>query len=244
VLHWDGRSWTVLRSFAREMADAAVISPTDVWVFGQPFFPGPGLGAWHFNGRTWTRVASGHDLQGGSALSANDVWAFAGTDVAHWDGTTWSRTSAASLLPAKQQLNAPMLTGILALSRHDVYAIANGFRQDEGGPTVLLHWDGHQWSKVAEGDFGFGVNPLQQMSSDGHGGLWIPMPATGGQKSYLLHYSGGHLTAAALPGGPFRISVDTVALIPGTTGMLAGGVTHAFANPGANLTAVLLQSGR
>ena len=134
-----------------------------------------------------------------------------------------------------------MLTGILALSSHNVYAIANGFRQDEGGPMALLHWDGHQWSRVAGGNYGFGSQPLQQMSSDGHGGLWIPMPGTGGQKSYLLHYSAGHLTTAALPGGPNRITVGTVALIPGTSGVLAGGTTHAFANPGANVTAVLLQ---
>jgi len=140
-----------------------------------------------------------------------------------------------------------MLTGILALSRHNVYAIANGFREDEGGPTVLLHWDGSRWSKVAGGDFGFGGNPLQQMSSDGHGGLWIPMPGGGGQKSYLVHYSpsssGGQLTAAALPGGPRRINVLSVALIPGTTSMLAAGFTHASADPSKNLTAVLLQYG-
>ncbi len=243
VLRWNGRAWTVQRSFGQEIAGAAVISPVDIWVFGQPFFPGPGLGAWHYNGRTWSRVASGHGLEGGSALSANNVWAFEGSDIARWNGSRWSRTSVAPLLPAKQQLNDPMLTGILALSSHDVYAIANGFAQDEGGPTVLLHWDGRHWSKVAEGSFGFGGQPVQQMSPDGHGGLWLPMPGTGGEKSLLLHYSGRRLTAATLPGGPFRITVDTVALIPGTGSALAGGTTHAYANPGANVTAVLLQYG-
>ena len=243
VLRWDGHTWTVKRTFTREIGGAAVVSADDIWVFGQPFFPGPGLGAWHYNGRTWTRVASGHGLEGGSALSANNIWAFDGTGVAHWNGSTWSRTSVASLLPAKQLLNDPMLTGILALSSHNVYAIANGDLQDEGGPIVVLHWDGYQWSKVAGGNYGFGSQPLQQLSSDGHGGLWLPMPGSGGQKSYLLHYSAGHLTAAALPGGPYRITVDTVALVPGTFGVLAGGTTHAYANPGVNVTAVLLQYG-
>jgi hypothetical protein len=72
-----------------------------VWVFGQPYFPGAGLGAWHYNGHTWSRVASGHGLQGGSALGADDIWAFDGADVAHWNGSIWSRTSVAHLLPAK-----------------------------------------------------------------------------------------------------------------------------------------------
>ena len=89
----------------------------------------------------------------------------------------------AHLLPAKQVLNNPMLTGIVAVSKNSVYAIGNGDRQDEGGPLVLLHWDGHQWSKVAQGNYGFGVQPLEQASSDGHGGLWLPMPGFAGQPS-------------------------------------------------------------
>ena len=67
------------------------------------------------------------------------------------------------------------------------------------------------------------------------------MPGVGGQKSHLLHYGAGHLTQAVLPGGPNLITVGTVAVIPGTYRALAGGETHAYANPGANVTAVLLQ---
>ena len=243
ALRWNGRTWTVQRSFAKQIGGATVISRSDVWVFGQPYVPGAGLGAWHYNGRTWSRVASGHGLEGGSALSWNNIWAFDGSDIAHWNGATWSRTSVSYLLPAKQELNDPMITGIFAQSGHSVYAIANGGLQDEGGPIVILHWDGYQWYKVAEGNYGFGDGPLQQASSDGHGGLWIPMPGAGGQKSYLLHYSAGHLTSVALPDGPYRTTIGTVALVPGSYGLLAGGTTHAYANPGANITAVLLQYG-
>jgi hypothetical protein len=189
-------------------------------------------------------VASGHGLQGGSALSPGNIWAFDGSDIAHWNGSTWSRTSVAYLLPPKQELNGPMLTGIYAQSKDSVYAIANGGRQDDGGPTVILHWNGHRWYKVAEGNFGFGTQPLQQISTDGHGGLWLPMPGVDGQRSYLLHYTPGHpLSEASLPGGPERISVETVAPIPGTSDLLAGGDTHAYANLGTNVVAVLLQYG-
>ena len=243
ALRWNGRSWTVQRTFPGQIGGGVVISPRDVWVFGQPFFPSAGFGAWHYNGHIWTHVASGHGLEGGSALSASDVWAFDGTDVAHWNGSTWSRTSVAHLLPAKQQLNNPEVTGIFAESGHSVYAIANGDREDEGGPIVVLHWDGYQWFKVAAGDYGFGTQPIQQISSDGHGGLWLPMPGAGGQKSYLLHYSAGHLTPVAVPGGPSRTDIYSVTLIPGTSGALAGGDTHAFDSPGTNVTAVLLQYG-
>ena len=248
ALRWDGRTWTVERSFSRQIGGAVVISPGDVWVFGQPYFPGAGLGAWHYNGRTWAQPASGRGLQGGSALSASDIWAVDGADVAHWNGSAWSRTSVAHLLPVKQQLNNPVLTGIFAVSRNSVYAIGNGDLQDEGGPMVLLHWDGHRWSKVAQGNYGFGVQPLAQASSDGHGGLWIPMPGVDGQKSYLLHYSaspsGGHLTQATLPDGASLLSVEAVALIPGTTSLLGGGDTHAADHPGTDVVAVILEYGR
>jgi hypothetical protein len=239
ALRWNGQHWTVMRSFSRAIGSVVVLSSADVWVFGQPDVPGADLGAWHYNGRAWTQVASGHGLEGGSGRSGSDIWAFDGADVAHWNGSTWSRTSLASLLPAKQELNDPVLSGIYEQSRHSVYAIANGQLQDEGGPLVILHWNGSVWSKVAGGNFGFGT--LQQFSPDGHGGLWLPMPGFGGQKSYLLHYSDGHLTQAVLPGGPSKITLDTVALIPGTSDVLAGGDTHGSADPGTDVVGVILQ---
>jgi hypothetical protein len=241
ALRWNGHHWTVLGSFSRSIGGGVVLSPSDVWVFGTPDVPGADLGAWHYNGRTWTKVASGGKLEGGSGLSASDIWAFDGADVAHWNGSTWTKTSVATLLPARQQLNDPAVTGIYEQSKHSVYAIANGRLQDEGGPLAILHWNGSTWSKVAAGNFGFGE--LQQVSPDGNGGLWLPMPGAGGQKSYVLHYSHGHLTQAALPGGPTKITVDAVALIPGTTELLGGGNTHASSDEGTDVVGVVLQYG-
>ena len=245
ALRWNGTTWTVERSFSRVIGGAAVLGASDVWVFGEPDIPGQGLGAWHYNGRGWSQPASGHGLEGGSGLSAGDIWAFGGADVAHWNGSAWSRTSLAFLLPARQQLNDPMITGIYAQSRDSVYAIGNGDLQDEGGPLVILHWNGSAWSRVAQGNYGYGTFPLQQVSPDGHGGLWIPMPGYAGLglRGYMLHYSAGHLTVAGLPFGPYRISVDAVALIPGTTDVLGGGATHAAANAESNVTAVILKYG-
>src|SRR5580658_7925122 len=239
ALRWNGQEWTAVRSFSRSIGGAVVLSSSDVWVFGTDQVPGANLGAWHYNGRTWTKVASGHGLEGGSGRSASDIWAFEGADVAHWNGSAWSRTSVASLLPAKQMLNDPALRGIYEQSRHSVYAIANGQDQDDGGPLALLHWNGSAWAKVAGGNYGVGT--LQQFSSDGHGGLWLPMPGYATQKSYVLHYAGGHLSAAPLPGGPNKITVDAVALIPGTSQVLAVGDTHDALNPGAGVVGVILQ---
>jgi hypothetical protein len=241
ALRWNGSSWSAERSFAGQIGGAVVISASDVWVFGEHIFPGSGLGTWHYNGHAWAKVGSGHGLEGASALSARSIWAFDGAKVAHWNGHTWTRTSVAGLLPAKQELNDPAVVGIDAQSKDSVYAIGSGNLEDEGGPTVILHYNGHSWAKVAEGSFGVGTSPLQQVASDGHGGLWIPMPATGGERSYLVHYAAGRLTAAALPTGPRKINVESIASIPGTAQLLAGGFTHASDNPGADVVAVLLQ---
>jgi hypothetical protein len=243
ALRWNGSRWSVMRSFGNEIGGAVVLSRSDVWVFGEPVFPGEGLGSWHYNGHAWSKASSGHGLEGGSGLSARDVWAFAGTKVAHWNGSTWARTSVANLLPAKQALNDPAVVGIVAESPGSVYAIGSGNREDEGGPTVILHYNGHVWRKVAGGSFGIGTFPLQQATSDGHGGLWIPMPGFDTQKSFMVHYRDGKLTKAALPGGAARIDVVSVARIPGTAQVLGGGFTHTAGQPSQGIVSVILQYG-
>jgi hypothetical protein len=92
---------------------------------------------------------------------------------------------------------------------------------------------------VAGRNLGFGV--LQQVSSDGRGGLWLPMPGVVGGKSYVLHYTGGHLTQTVLPTSPTKINIDTLALIPGTRDVLAAGDTHNASNPGTGVVGVIAQ---
>jgi hypothetical protein len=241
ALYWNGTKWTVMRSFNRDIGGAVVLAANDVWVFGMPYIPGAYLGAWHYNGHTWSQVSGGSDLEGGSGLSANDIWAFDGADVAHWNGSSWTRTSVAGLLPARTQLNGPAVTGIYEQSPDSVYAVGNGNDEDDGGPLVLLHYNGQTWTKVAAGNYGLGTQPLQQLTSDGHGGLWIPMPGTDGQQSYLLHYNGSTLAPVTLPVPSSKINIDSVALIPGTGDVLAGGYTHSANNDGGNVVSVILE---
>jgi hypothetical protein len=238
VLHWNGVKWSVVKTFADEIGDAAVLAANDIWVFGEAAFPmQPALGVWHYNGHSWTQVSK--NLQGGSALSATDVWGFSGVNVEHWTRGKWVATSVKKLLPPTipGPLNDPQVTGILAYSDSNVYALGNGVAEDEGGPIVVLHYNGRTWAKMAEGEYGFGPSP--QISTDGTGGLWLPMqgPVTG--LSYLLHYAAGKLTPAALPVGARGITIDSVARIPGTTEQLAGGSTHGTA--GTNVVGVVLQ---
>jgi hypothetical protein len=243
VLRWTGSKFAVVRAFGGPIWGASVLGPKDVWVYGLApagfAFDAPDIGVWHYDGRTWTRV--GKNISGGSALNDHDVWGFTTTSVEHWSGHTWAATSVQSLLPPKAPKplrSNPQVVGVLALSDNNVYAIGNGTYQAFGGPVVVLHFNGRTWSKLATGQVGLGFGPdWQQSSSDGSGGLWLPM-ATGEAGTFLVHYAGGTLTRAAV--NPSTLTVFSVSRIPGTTQMLAGGFTHA--PDGTNMVAVLLQS--
>ena len=224
VLRYNGHAWSVSATFKYPIGGADVLAPNDIWVFGWNGLAQQ-LGAWHYNGRTWTRVAE--NVDGGSALSASNVWGFSGTTIDHYNGRTWTRTSVAGLLPPKQRLTYPRVTGIYAQSADSVYAVGNGENNvlNAGGPLVVLHFNGHVWSKVAEGEFGYGTEPSQQIAPDGRGGFWLPMPGTVGAKSYLVHYSAGTLAPARLPASSAVMSIEAVASIPGGGQALAGGFT-------------------
>jgi hypothetical protein len=240
IIRWNGHAWSAVKSFGAGISGVSVLTASDVWVFGNAASPGiPALGVWHYNGHTWSHVSK--TLQGGSALAWNNVWAYNGTSVDHWNGAKWASTSVKNLLPAalKTHLNDPAVTGILALSAADVYAVGNGNLEDEGGPTVVLHYNGHKWAKVASGQFGLGAG--QQLSTDGSGGLWLPMPGVEAGASYLVHYAAGKLTKAALPIAAAKIDISSVARIPGTPDQLAGGFSHAAGNRAGNVVAVVLE---
>jgi len=239
VLRWTGSKFAVVKTFGGPISAASVLGPKDVWVYGLPAGSGvPAIGVWHYNGHTWSRI--GTNISGGSALNDHDVWGFTATSVQHWNGSMWTATPVNRLLPPKDPhgLNDPRVAGILALSASNVYAIGNGDRQDEGGPVVVLHFNGHQWTKLATGQFGFGPD-FGQFSPDGSGGLWLAMQGPAGGTSVLVHYAGGKFTKAAV--SQATTTIQSLSRIPGTTGQLAGGFTHAAGNRGANVTATLWQ---
>jgi hypothetical protein len=237
ALRWNGHAWTVLGTFGRPLAGAAVLGPRDVWAFGEDIFGSSALGARHWNGHSWTAPPSGHGLTAGGGLAGNDVWAVGGKQVAHWNGHTWKRTSLASLLPKNTLFVHASLDGIYEQSPTSVWAVGSGNRQDEGGPVVVLHFDGHAWSKAAQGGFG---NPAQ-IVPDGSGGLWIPVPGIDGEPGQIVHFTGGKLQEATLPISGNRLIVQAIAHVPGTTRSFGAGQTHKKNSLGIGLHAVLLQ---
>jgi hypothetical protein len=154
------------------------------------------------------------------------VWAYSGSSVAHYDGHKWTSASLVKLFPAATagQPVAPALTGILALGAGNVYATGVGWGSVGvgGGAAVVLHYNGHAWSRVAAGQNVINGG-FVTLASDGKGGLWFTADTHQNQQQ-LLHYSAGKLTNA---GEPFT----SVASIPGTAGELGGNATGVATQP-------------
>ncbi len=73
---------------------------------------------------------------------------------------------------------------------------------------------------------------------DGSGGLWLDVLNMASGRSYLLHYSRGHLFRDKIPGGT-NGQVNALASIPGTTSAWA---VATISDPAAN--SVILKYGR
>jgi len=218
VLRFNGTSWAKVKKFSKPIGSGLAISSTDVWVFGSP-----GTGTWHFNGHGWTRSLTGKGLEGASALSASSIWGFGGTDVAHWNGKAWTKTSVARLLPKNTQLSHSFVAGIYAASARSVYASASGGRQDEGGPLVVLHFNGLRWSRVAEDT---SVGGPAAVIPDGRGGLWIPVDTGVPPSGSMLHFFRGHIANVPLPFSPAHIALFGAAIVKHTTAALTVGFTR------------------
>jgi hypothetical protein len=205
--------WTVVKTFSLPIDSATVLSSKDVWVFGTADDSGTArLGVYHYNGHTWTRVSG--TLGDGYAVSDHDVWASTGGIVENYNGHKWTATSLARLLPKDK--NAKLVDGVMAVSAKDVYVLESDFIGHETATIYVLHYDGRQWSKVAE-NYGFGTGSL---SPDGKGGFYFTAVQHDGGDLALLHYYDGKLAVVA----PFTGISSTQALyvthIPGTTQQL------------------------
>jgi hypothetical protein len=112
VLHWDGTAWSESLSgriagpngYPTGFYGVTALAANDIWAVGTIFDNGDQTLTAHWNGTTWTRVASPNPstsenyLRSVTALAPNDVWAVgyyggAGarshTLTLHWTGTQW-----------------------------------------------------------------------------------------------------------------------------------------------------------
>jgi hypothetical protein len=172
TLHWNGTSWKQVTSPSPGgtaglsfLVSVDAISASDVWAVGyysttsgeqQPLIL-------HWTGKAWQQVTSPDpggstgetELVGLSASSASDVWVagsyqvdgqYARSLILHWTGTSWKQVACPS---PGGTTHSTMLSAVSADSQTDAWA--SGYYFTDGGATtsLLLHWTGTKWVKVA-----------------------------------------------------------------------------------------------
>lgn len=239
ALLFNGNSWSVTGTLMNNfLTDVVALNGHDAWAFGHT----SAAGAWHFQAGHWSLVKSGHGLIAGSGLAPGNVWAMGFTTVAHWNGSTWTRTSVKALLPPQGTFNSPRLTSIYAQSSSSVWAVGTAGQESQGGPVVVLHYDGHHWARAALANVCCGFPG--QVIADGSGGLWMPYGFL--DKSYaMLHYTDGQVRKVALPvPSGMTLQLASAAAVPGEPlAYAAGGAWPANGPSGSYTQAVILAYG-
>ena len=170
IEHWNGKSWTIVPSPNPDIGAAgndalqavASTSASDIWAVGQDFENINGgmifLLLEHFNGTTWTAVASpastGFDFANAvTAISPTNAWAVGSnanqtTLAAHWNGKRWTIVPTPSPMDGASPTNT--LTGVSAAGAKDVWASGYEANVDDQNfrKPYLLHWNGSTWTLV------------------------------------------------------------------------------------------------
>jgi hypothetical protein len=229
-LYWNGTKWTQHQAPWLN-GQLAVLSPSDVWGFGEGT-------AYHFNGRQWHRAATpklvGPQL---TAASPHDIWAAGPTaaslnsespvwHVTHWNGTRWTTDS---VLPKfRIGRKSAIVTSAVVTGPHNAWAVAAlpvnrcGCQAPAGG-LVLAHWNGRTWrTKLSSTRY----YPAGAPILDGHGGLW-ELAVIGGTFDHmvLLHYSDDKLQRIGRPAKKWLSGF--VIRIPGSSSVWATASTAA-----------------
>src|SRR5207248_2646004 len=135
-------------------------------------------------GQVWNLIPTPHidgawytNLVSVAAVSPNDVWAVGSyinhgtgpyiTLTMHWNGTQWSIVPSPNVGDGFNQLS-----GVVAFSANDIWAVGHGNEDNRGDATLVMHWDGIQWSIRPSPNSGNGNNRLQAVARTTTNDMW------------------------------------------------------------------------
>ncbi len=196
IEHWNGRTWTVVRSPVRgnvgtQLEAVSAVSRDDAWAVGQvcPKQQCATVEAksealiLHWNGRRWTRIrapspcAGENGLHGVAAASRAVAWAVGECDgrnggsrplLLRWNGARWSAYRGPDLRTAVN-----FMFSVTDISRSDAWAVGEHVLADGvTRATLILHWNGTTWSLVPSPDPGSVSNYLTGVSAVSAKDVW------------------------------------------------------------------------
>jgi hypothetical protein len=150
VLRWNGKTWRRMpapppaegpRQQVGELYNVEAVGPGRAWAVGL------GKPIYEWNGERW-RPQRGNPrefvrfgLDDIDVRTPTDAWATAGSDLFHWDGKRWARTTW-------RRRKGAVLEGVAAVSAREAWA-TGGFSLNTPPPGAFaLRWNGGAWRKV------------------------------------------------------------------------------------------------
>ena len=250
IERWNGKIWNIVVSpnptdpHPNGNLDSVVaISANNVWAAG--FYTDTTINVVktlveHWDGQRWSIISTPNPtsyniLYSITAVSANNVWAvgsytypISGGSLAlveHWDGKAWSVVSTSALSSG----NNVLLLNVSALSARDVWAVGSYNTSDYSSNTLVEHWDGSQWSIVSDPTFKAsttlsGVVALSKNNVWAVGNSFDVSNPNGVSTTLIEHWNGKNwsVVSSPNPSGQFA-TLNTIARLPGTSSLLAGG---------------------
>ncbi len=210
------KQWQVIPSpnvgnIGSDLLAISSVSASDIWSVGNSFTPGY-LNVTlieHWNGTSWQVVPSpnnGQDvneLNGVSAVSANDVWAAGDyrnghfrTLIEHWDGTQWS------IIPSPDAGNGDnLLDGIWALSQNNVWVVGTYVDVSKNANLTLIeHWNGKKWSIVPSPNTRETINVLNAVEAVSKNDIWaVGAVETPAYMTLVEHWDGTQWSIVSSP---------------------------------------------
>ena len=236
VARVTSRGWSIT-SFgptpSSKVCGVVTTGRNNTWVFTSDLASSNGV-AHHYNGSRWTATrlpaaaTNGSGSEPASASSAHNVWTWAFNastrkyETMRFNGSRWQIFGLpAHLAPAGQQVQPQSM---VAVSPTNVWATAYTTSLGVAGPVILLHWQGHGWTKVT------GALPSGALSGpaarDGLGGIWLGAVSQGGAPE-ILHYRNGTWTTDQVPASTAGVvSLTGLSLIPGTRSLWGTGLLN------------------
>jgi hypothetical protein len=178
-------------------------------------------------------LAGSNYLQAVSALAADDAWAvgyytttngITRTLTLHWNGGQWG------IVPSPNAgVRESVLTSVSARAPDDVWAV--GYSADDDNPghtqTLIMHWDGGQWSIVPSPNSVQVVNVLRSVAVIAPGDAWAVgysyNNAPGANHALVLHWNGSVWNAVTnLPPEVFDARLDEVSAVASNDVWVAG----------------------
>jgi hypothetical protein len=248
IEHWNGRAWKAVSSpnpgiGSNSLSSVTAVGPDNIWVVGDYSTQSGGIIGnktliLHWNGRTWSKVASPSPGSFDDAIntvhrvSAANIWAvgtYAGNDlrdkslILHWNGRSWKQMPS----PNPGMLSNS-LSGLAIASASDIWANElYQSKESSSGTSQIVRWNGHAWRKAAAGPAG---SDLIDITASSSANAWSVGDDADG-RSLALHWNGRSWKRVPTPNlRPNKLdnALQSVTAVSGTSAWAVGVTQNAF----------------